>query len=641
MNVTTQLASVGTPVSTPSNSLPDMSLLNFLFDAGVADGSGDALDFRSLAAAFLGNAQPSEDVPEQTKDVSNAAGGPVKHSASDTPSQEEADSQKDGVVALPLAMMIPAVAVPVSVPVPTPAPASLDLAPMQDNGAVTADDQAAVASATEPNAVTPVCSGLPINLTAPANLTPEPLPHGAKLDGRAKYDVDAPAFRPGFKPMLDRAGDSTDAELPQISVSAPQSTPRALTSEDSIPAKTEPAIHSDAKEEIRVLTQPLTPDVTELANTKDQGESTVAVNAKKPVIEGAPDAPATAQQADANAIVQTLQAQPQSSVVPSLDAAQVNAVVMRAVTHQAIDTKSPLATKASIPEDNTSATRAQAPVKLTDSSQQAQAIPVQQAVVVDSSLPQPLNKDVAQPTVNVTASTSPKATTDSRTDNPGSSAKSNKSKDERNETQTAADAVPAAQTTTMTSSPDTPGTPLAASVQPQASAHTTSSGIDNPAPKKDQALDPTQSMPASVADDTSLPAHSLVNTAKLVAGLAQAEFRVGMQSREFGQIDIRTSVARHEFTAQISVEHSEVAKVMASDLPGLYNRLAEQQVPVANIQIQHQGFSTSAGFDREAQQQAPSSQSQSTSSTVTEPAPMPIQHAFQEAASTGRLDIRI
>ena len=91
------------------------------------------------------------------------------------------------------------------------------------------------------------------------------------------------------------------------------------------------------------------------------------------------------------------------------------------------------------------------------------------------------------------------------------------------------------------------------------------------------------------APDESIPTSmpSPVN-AKFVQGLSQSEFRVGMQSQEFGNIDIRTSVARHMFSAQISVEHGDFAKSMTADLPALYHRLADQQVSVANIVIQGQ-----------------------------------------------------
>ncbi len=105
----------------------------------------------------------------------------------------------------------------------------------------------------------------------------------------------------------------------------------------------------------------------------------------------------------------------------------------------------------------------------------------------------------------------------------------------------------------------------------------------------DEALPPTESLPMS---------------AKFVQGLSQSEFRVGMQSQEFGSIDIRTSVSRHMFSAEISVENSDVAKSMATDLPALHNRLAEQQVPVAHIVIQGQSLATSSGLAQDTQQRA-------------------------------------
>ena len=92
--------------------------------------------------------------------------------------------------------------------------------------------------------------------------------------------------------------------------------------------------------------------------------------------------------------------------------------------------------------------------------------------------------------------------------------------------------------------------------------------------------------------------------------MSQSEFRVGMQSQEFGNIDIRTSVARHMFSAQISVEHSDMAKSMTADLPALYHRLADQQVPVASIVIQGQSLATSSGLAQDAQPQSWQPQSQ-------------------------------
>ena len=129
-------------------------------------------------------------------------------------------------------------------------------------------------------------------------------------------------------------------------------------------------------------------------------------------------------------------------------------------------------------------------------------------------------------------------------------------------------------------------------------------------------------------------------TAKFIQGMSGSEFRVGMQSQEFGSIDIRTSVARHMFSAQISVEHGDVAKSLATELPALYSKLADQQVPVANIVIQGQGLATSSGLAQDAQpQQGWNSQQSNGGASPTSEAILPVLTEGLE--SSGRLDIRI
>lgn len=135
---------------------------------------------------------------------------------------------------------------------------------------------------------------------------------------------------------------------------------------------------------------------------------------------------------------------------------------------------------------------------------------------------------------------------------------------------------------------------------------------------------------------TSVP--SPVTTAKLVQGMGQSEFRVGMQTQEFGNIDIRTSVARHMFSAQISVEHNDVAKSMTADLPALYHKLADQQVSVASIVIQGQSFATSSGLSQDAQPQTWRPQNYNITKSEAETSPPVLAETLD---SGGRLDIRI
>jgi len=163
-----------------------------------------------------------------------------------------------------------------------------------------------------------------------------------------------------------------------------------------------------------------------------------------------------------------------------------------------------------------------------------------------------------------------------------------------------------------------------------------------PLPVKQAAGTPPPATALAETDgpDEALPTtgSSPVTTAKLVQNLSQSEFRVGMQSQEFGSIDIRTSVARHMFSAQISVEHSDMAKSLTADLPSLYGKLADQHVPVANIVIQGQSLATSSGLARDAQPQTWRPQSQGTTRSTTEPALPVIAESLDLGA---RLDIRI
>jgi flagellar hook-length control protein FliK len=178
---------------------------------------------------------------------------------------------------------------------------------------------------------------------------------------------------------------------------------------------------------------------------------------------------------------------------------------------------------------------------------------------------------------------------------------------------------------------------------PPLSSHSTTHA--KPAALKQSADAPPS--PASLMDtdgpDETLPTStSSPVTAKFVQGMSQSEFRVGMQSPEFGNIDIRTSVARHMFSAQISVEHSDVAKSLTAQLPGLYHRLADQQVAVGNIVIHGQSLGTSSGLAQDAQRQSWQPQGHSADAGSAKLNAEPVLPVMTEGInSAGRLDIRI
>jgi hypothetical protein len=85
---------------------------------------------------------------------------------------------------------------------------------------------------------------------------------------------------------------------------------------------------------------------------------------------------------------------------------------------------------------------------------------------------------------------------------------------------------------------------------------------------------PGSATPVPVAVPQALP---VINTAKLIQNMGQSEMRVGMRSAEFGNISISTSATRDLISAQISLDHTELAKVLTTHLPEMQARLESNQ----------------------------------------------------------------
>jgi hypothetical protein len=133
---------------------------------------------------------------------------------------------------------------------------------------------------------------------------------------------------------------------------------------------------------------------------------------------------------------------------------------------------------------------------------------------------------------------------------------------------------------------------------------------------------------------------SLVQSAKLVERIGEAELRLGIRAGEFGSVDIRTSMAHNQFTAEISVERGELGRVMAAELSSLQSRLTEQGVPVASITVQNHTGGPSTASD---QQNPRGGQQQYAANLVSarEEGPMPMLVPFEGAAPASRLDIHM
>jgi len=162
----------------------------------------------------------------------------------------------------------------------------------------------------------------------------------------------------------------------------------------------------------------------------------------------------------------------------------------------------------------------------------------------------------------------------------------------------------------------------------------------------------------SYASDSASPAVTLaspvINSAKLIQSIGQSEMRVGMRSTEFGNISISTTANKDVISAQISLDHGELAKALAAQLPEMQARLGGNR-PM-DVRIDMSGVATGYGAGTSGnmsngasdqsstgKQQSPYTASSYSSNSIVE------RQSFAAAAGTttrsdslnARLDIRV
>jgi hypothetical protein len=145
-------------------------------------------------------------------------------------------------------------------------------------------------------------------------------------------------------------------------------------------------------------------------------------------------------------------------------------------------------------------------------------------------------------------------------------------------------------------------------------------------------------------------ASPVINTAKLIQSMGQSEMRVGMRSNEFGNISISTSSTRDLISAQISLDHGELAKAIAMHLPEMQARMGGNQALDLRIDMNGQGTGTSAGMQSGSQDESRGDRQQTANAAPGFSSNSVAERAFSPAAAAkasgdggldARLDIRI
>jgi len=134
-----------------------------------------------------------------------------------------------------------------------------------------------------------------------------------------------------------------------------------------------------------------------------------------------------------------------------------------------------------------------------------------------------------------------------------------------------------------------PSLPAAAVVVGGASASpqplpSSSARADAPTNSHEPVLNlPADALPAPVSPGP-------VQMAQMVNRAAQAEMRIGMNTSEFGSVEVRTVVHANDVGLQIGSERGDLRSLLSSEIPGIANTLQQQNLRLTQVNFHQQGF---------------------------------------------------
>ena len=187
------------------------------------------------------------------------------------------------------------------------------------------------------------------------------------------------------------------------------------------------------------------------------------------------------------------------------------------------------------------------------------------------------------------------------------------------------------------------------SLQVQANVPSTLS-TDAPSATHTSATAQSTEVPAQAQKELpgAVEAHSMpeMSGARLIQSVHQSEMKLGMNSAEFGTISISTSVTHQALSAQISLDHAELGRVLAAHLPAMEERLGNAYGLQAKVELRDGGSGSSSSSSQHSDERGQKGQGGQTGSAGTgsflpgttvggKRSSIPIN------ADTERLDIRI
>lgn len=100
---------------------------------------------------------------------------------------------------------------------------------------------------------------------------------------------------------------------------------------------------------------------------------------------------------------------------------------------------------------------------------------------------------------------------------------------------------------------------------------------------------PRSGLPAT-ADAPPPVSASPLQWAQMANKAGHAEMRIGLNTAEFGSVEVRTSVHATDVGVQIGSEKGDLRSLLTPELPSIANTLHQQDLRLAQVSFHQQGF---------------------------------------------------
>lgn len=144
---------------------------------------------------------------------------------------------------------------------------------------------------------------------------------------------------------------------------------------------------------------------------------------------------------------------------------------------------------------------------------------------------------------------------------------------------------------------------------------------------------PRSSLPADTPPTTGV---GPLQWAQMANKAGQAEMRIGLNTAEFGSVEVRTSVHASDVGVQIGSEKGDLRSLLTPELPSIAHTLQQQDLRLTQVSFHQQGFAFAGNSSFSGGNSQPSwyfSRPQAASSLADESSAAKPSHASEPIAS--------